>query len=97
MAAYHTSSLVARDGPGIFKATNNKKKNSKQDKMQKMMFKSKNGKAPIGKKFVKHGKGVGNKTPISANSIGPSDEEFDDIMTDSSKTPKKGAKRKFFG
>lgn len=94
MAAYNSSSLVARDGPSIFKTSNSKK--SKQDKMVKIMFKSKHGKAPIGKKFRKHGKDVGNKKPITAKGVGPSEEEFDNMINETSKV-KKGAKRKFFG
>lgn len=94
MAAWNSSSLAASDGKGIFKTTKSKK--SKQDKMTKMMFGHKGGKAPLGKKFMKKGKGVGSKTSVSAKGIGPSEEEFDNMMTDSSKTPKKGASRKFF-
>ena len=109
MAAWSSSSLSASDGlkrhsSGLFK--NTKERLSKQAMMGKKMFGSRFGShgkdLQIGKKFKKKGKGVihGATSGEKSGGIGPSVEEFDDMMDKASKSPsmkKKGFSRKMFG
>ena len=110
MAAWSSSSLTAsdhnssrHDGSGLLK--NLPTRISKQHIVEHKMFGSKRKGIQIGKKFKKHGKGVGNTKAISAkqegmsSGISPSLEQFDKMM--SSVMGKKGKKpmfsRKQFG
>ena len=101
MSSWSSSSLAASDGNMRKSLLNPSKKKSKQDKMVKKMFGSKNSKSPIGRKFMKSGKDTGKTAPISANNVGPSDEEFDDMLgssvTNNSNKKKSSTKKKFYG
>jgi|SRR5579863_1965194 len=107
MSAWESSSLAASDGltrhsSGLLK--NTKLRLSKQHIMSNKMFGSKMGKHgkdfKIGKMFKKKGKGImkGSTTAEPHKGIGPSVEEFDDMMGNASKSlKKKGFSRKMFG
>ena len=107
MPAWQSSSLAVSDGmtrhsnSGLLK--NTKERLSKQHIMGKAMFGNKTGRhgkdLQIGKKFRRKGKGIMHGSTSSQHgSIGPSVEEFDDMMQ-SQKTGnnKKGYSRKMFG
>lgn len=109
MAAYRTSSLVASDGmkrhsSGLLKNTSQRM--SKQDIMGKRMFGAKKGEhgkdLKIGKMFKKKGKDTG-KTSMAGmsndnGSIGPSVEEFEDMMdkVSSTRNTPNGKKKSMF-
>lgn len=101
MSTWNSSSLVANDNPKKRKGLLSRP--SKQDKMSKKMFgRSKSGKNPqIGKKFKSKGRGVGDKSSKKVSMIGPSDEEFDDMMestvTNNPNKKKSSITKKFFG
>lgn len=97
MAAWNSSSLSFSDGlkrhkSGLLKNTSERL--SKQHIMGKAMFGNKFGKHGkdfgIGKKFKKEGKGIiKSMKPSSGGSIGPSVEEFDDMLSKQTGTKKK--------
>jgi len=113
MPAWQSSSLAASDvsdhndmrhKSGLMK--NTPTRISKRDIVEHKMFGSKRKNIQIGKKFRSKGKGVGNKTAISAKmpktyGISPSIESFDKMMKSvvgrGSGTKSKGFSRKFFG
>src|SRR5579859_7779062 len=89
MAVWDSSSLAFSDHNnmrherGLLKHT--KDRVSKQHLVESKMFGSKRKNIRMGKMFKKKGKGVGNKTPISAHmenkgGISPSIEDFDKMM-----------------
>lgn len=104
MAAWNSSSLAASDGirrhsSGLLK--NTKERQSKQAIMGKAMFGSKRGMhgkdLQIGKKFKKMGKGIMHgATSGDSGSIGPSVEEFDDMLSKAGTTSNIGKKKKMF-
>ena len=113
MSSWSSSSLATSDGAIRHKSkllTNTKERLSKQHIMGNRMFGSRKGMHGkdfmIGKKFKKVGKGVmhGSTSGESHKGIGPSAEEFDDMMMNSSEgmktsknKKKNGFTRKMFG
>ena len=107
MAIFGSSSLAVSEGgtrhkSGLFH--NTKERLSKQHIMGNKMFGSKRGKHgqdfKIGKMFKKQGKGImhGSTSGEPHKGIGPSAEEFDDMMTNTAEgKKKKGFSRKMFG
>jgi hypothetical protein len=103
MAAFNSSSLSFSDGmkrhsSGLL--NNTKERMSKQQIMGKAMFGSKFGShgkdLKVGKKFKKVGKGImKGATSGDTGSIGPSVEEFDDMLSKASKGSK-GSKKNLF-
>ena len=107
MPAWSSSSLAVSDGATRHKSkllTNTKERLSKAHIMGNRMFGSKRGSHgqdfKIGKMFKKKGKGImhGSTSGEPHKGIGPSAEEFDDMMTNTAEgKKKKGFSRKMFG
>lgn len=96
MAVWNSSSLVASDDERSVKKLPTRI--SKQNMVEHKMFGSKRKNILIGKKFKKHGKGVGSTKSVSAHTetqkgISPSLEQYDKMMD--SVVTKKGKKSMF--